>query len=321
MESLELRKCANIKSKKHKDQPCSYTATHGDFCSRHYKNPVRFVVKQVKVPEKILTRSGRQALLLLQRAWRKRSAFIRFCRQGPAANCHELASNTTEVYSLDSLDSIPKSFFFSFADDKKNIWAFDIRSLSHLVTEGNEIVNPYTRLPIASEILQRVHKRILWLRQRKFPILYATGENLTQDQIWNQKVLDVFFKMEALGYRASCRWFDDMNLSDHMSFYRKLFRLWNYQLGLTAAEKEAIIPGHNAGMTKLFRLTPDRIEANTHDLRWWRRTNLNLILEFLTRATQKSQQGLGALYVLMTLVQVVPEAGEAYPWVLESLGY
>jgi hypothetical protein len=321
METLELRKCANIKSKKHRDQACSYTATHGDFCSRHYKNPVRFVKKEAIFPDKILTRSGHSALVLLQRFWKHKSASLRFRRQGPAANYHELASNQLEVYSLDSLESIPKSFFFSFGDEKKNIWAFDIRSLSHLVTEGNEIVNPYTRGSIDSKTLQRIHKRILWLRQRKFPILYATGENLTQDQIWNQKVLDVFFKMEALGYRASCRWFNEMDLADHMRFYRRLHRLWMYQLGLTAAEKEAIVPGYNTGNTKLFRHPPDRIEADAHDLRWWRRANLNLILEFLTRAPQKSQQGLGALYILMSLVQVVPEAAEAYPWVVESLGY
>jgi len=320
MESLELRKCANIKSKKHKDQPCPYTATHGDFCSRHHKNPNRFITKMV-LPDKMLTRSAHQAVILLQKFWRVWSIKRRFQRQGPAANCYSLASNQTEVYSLDSLETIPKSFFFSFGDESKNIWAFDIRSLSHLVTEGNEIVNPYTRGLISSAVLQRIHRRILWLRERKFPILYATGENLTPDQLWNQKVLDVFFKMEALGYRASCRWFDEMNLSDHISFYRRLYRLWMYQLGLTSPEREAIVPGYNSGMTKLFRHTPDRIEANTHDLRWWRRANLNLILEFISRAHQKSQQGLGALYVLMALVQVVPEASEAYPWIRESLGY
>ncbi len=225
------------------------------------------------------------------------------------------------MYSLDTLDSIPKSFFFSFADEHKNIWAFDIRSLSHLVTEGNEIVNPYTRVPIDSSTIQKIHQRIVWLRKRKFPILYATGENMTPDQIWNQKVLDVFFKMEALGYRASCRWFDDMTQAEHMTFYRRIHRLWFFQLGLTAFEKEAIVPGYNAGMSKLFRQTPDRLESQAHDLRWWRRSNLNLILEFLTRSPQKSQQGLGALYVIMALVQVVPEAAEAYPWVRETLGY
>ena len=321
METLELRKCANIKSKKHKDQPCLYTATHGDFCSRHYKNPVRFQKKEAVFPEKMLTRSAHQAITFVQKFWKRWSAIKRFQRQGPAANATDLASNETEVYSLDVLSSIPRSFFFSFADANKNIWAFDIRSLSHLVTEGNEIVNPYTRVTISSDVLKKIHGRIIWLRERKFPILYATGENLTQEQIWNQRVLDVFFKMEALGYRASCRWFDEMTMTDHMSFYRKLYRLWMYQLGLTSLEREAIVPGYNSGMTKLFRQTPDRIESNAHDLRWWRRANLNLILEFITRSPQKSQQGLGALYVLMALVQVVPEANEAYPWVRESLGY
>jgi hypothetical protein len=320
MESLELRKCANIKSKKHKDQPCTLSATHGDFCSRHFKNPQRFTPKQV-IPEKVLTRSGYMALQRLQRFWRRWSAQKRFRRQGPAANCLDIASNQTEVYSLENIQSIPKSFFFSFADEKKNIWAFDIRSLSHLVTEGNEIQNPYTRRTLDSATLKKIHSRILWLRQRKFPILYAVGENMTQEQIWNQKVLDVFFKMEALGYRASCRWFDEMNQTDHSTFYRRLHRLWNYQLGLSHNEKEAIIPGYNTGMTKLFRLTPDRMESQAHDLRWWRRANLNLILEFLTKAPNKSQQSLGALYVLMALVQVVPEASDAYPWIRESLGY
>lgn len=320
MEGHSLRRCANIKSKKHKDQPCSFPATLGDFCARHAKNPNRFIQKEKAVPETVLTRSSARSIKTIQQFWRVWSGRNRYRRQGPAANVRQMASNSTEVYSLDSLDSIPLIYFFSFADETKNIWAFDIRSLSHLVTEGNEIQNPYTRLILSSEILQKIHSRILWLRQRKYAILYATGENLTQDQIWNQKVLDVFFKMEHLGYRASCRWFDQMNLSDHILFYRRMHRLWMYQLGLTAAEKEAIVPGYNTSMSKLFRLSPDRVETQNHDLRWWRRSNLNLILEFLTRAPQKSQQGLGALYVLMGLVQVVPDAAEAYPWVCETVG-
>jgi len=266
METLLLRKCCNIKSKKHRDQPCVFPATHGDFCSRHFKNPVRFTPSTQTMPTVVPTRSVLQAVHRIQRVWRKWSRAARWQRQGPAANYREVAANETEVYSLDPLSSIPSLFFFSFADTTKTIWAFDIRSLSHLVSEGNEIVNPYNRQTLSSETLQKIHKRILWLRQRKYPILYATGENMSQEQLWNQKVLDVFFKMEALGYRASCRWFDEMNLTEHMTFYRRLYRLWSYQLGLTAQEKEAIVPGYNAGLTKLFRLTPDRIETQHHDL-------------------------------------------------------
>lgn len=245
----------------------------------------------------------------------KWAARQRFWRQGPAANTREVSQNTTEVYSLESLDTIPQVFFFSFADNQKYIWSFDIRSLSHLLTEGVDAQNPYTRQVIVPSTLKKIHERLLWLRKRKYPILHMVGENLTQDQLWNQKVLDVFFKMDALGYRASCRWFEEMIRDDHELFYTRMYRLWTYQLGLTLTEKEAILPGPN----KLFKQTPDRTIHANHDIRWWRRNNLNMILEFLTRGTSKSQQGLGALYVLMGLVQVVPEAAEAYPWILESV--
>lgn len=316
MEGYTLRKCQNIKSRRHCSAPCSSAATHGDFCSRHFKNPVRFQGKKSSLfLNRILTRSEHQAVLSIQRFWKKWAARQRFKRQGPATNCREISQNSTEVYTLETLETVPLVFFFSFADESKSIWSFDIRSLSHLLKEGTEPQNPYTRQLLSKMILEKVHSRLQWLRLRKYPILHDTGENLTQEQIWNQKVLDVFFKMDALGYRASCRWFEEMDAEDHTLFYSRLYRLWMYQLGLTPQEKEEILPG----CTKIFKQTPERAITSNHDIRWWRRTNLNMILEFITRGTTKSQQGLGALYILMAIVQVVPEAAEAYPWILESL--
>lgn len=316
MEGYSLRKCQNIKSRRHSSAPCNSAATHGDFCSRHFKNPTRFQSQKPSLfLNRILTRSDHQAVLSIQKFWKKWAAHQRFHCQGPAANCREVSQNSTEVYTLESLDTIPTVFFFSFADDSKSIWSFDIRSLSHLLKEGAEPQNPYTRQPLSHIILEHIHSRLQWLRQRKYPILHETGENLTQEQIWNQKVLDVFFKMDALGYRASCRWFEEMDVDDHTLFYSRLYRLWMYQLGLSNQEKEEILPG----CTKIFKQTPERAITSNHDIRWWRRNNLNMILEFITRGTTKSQQSLGALYILMAIVQVMPEAAESYPWILESL--
>ena len=322
LQGTNFRKCANIKSRKQSGSPCTFTATQGDFCTRHYKNPVRFMSlkkSESVIEERILVRSDHRAVQKIQSFWRKWAAKARFRRQGPAANDYSVSQNNTEVYSLDPLDTIPKVFFFSFADIKKHIWSFDIRSLRHLLTEGTEALNPYTRETIASSVLSKINNRMIWLRKRRYPTLYATGENLTQEQIWNQKVLNVFFKMEELGYRASCRWFDMMQRIDHEDFYKKLFRLWHIYLHLTTQEKDAIVPGHAAYATKLFRHIPERVEGGKYDIRWWRRNNLNLMMEFMTRANEKSQQALGALYVLMALVQIVPEAAEAYPWILESV--
>ena len=315
MEGTALRKCQNIKSRRHKNAQCQSAATHGDFCSRHFKHPLRFQSQKPSIfLNRILTRSEHQAVLCIQRFWIKWAALRRFRSQGPASNLCKLSQNETEVYSLEPLKTIPTVFFFSFADTSKTIWSFDIRSLSHLIAEGTEAQNPYTRQPISQANLEKIHSRLQWLRKRRYPILHETGEHLTQEQLWNQKVLDVFFKMDSLGYRASCRWFDGMEREHHELFYAKLYRLWTHQLGLTILEKDSILPGG-----KLFKQTPEKALLGNHDLRWWRRNNLNLILDFISRGTSKSQQSLGALYVLMGLVQVVPEAAESYPWILESL--
>ena len=50
--SETIRVCANIRSRKHPDVQCIYTASHGDFCTRHYKNPTRFQeIKSINTTE------------------------------------------------------------------------------------------------------------------------------------------------------------------------------------------------------------------------------------------------------------------------------
>jgi len=322
MQTTGLRVCNNIKSKRHHDARCPAIATYGDYCTRHYKNPTRFTppsYRSAVALDRVFTRSENKAIKQIQSFWRRSSCFLRFRQQGPAVNLNEISSNATEVYSLEPISQIPQVYFFSFADSTKTIWSFDIRSLSQLITSSIEVQNPYTRESISSTILAKVHKRLTWLRQRKYAIVYTVNENLTQEQLWNQKVLDVFFKMEALGYRASYRWFDELTVNGHERFYSRLYRLWFYDLGMTTQEKEAMVPGYSSSSTKLFKSVPDRVMGGLYDLRWWRKNNLAVIVSLLTRASQKNQQALGALYILMSLVRVVPEAAEAYPWILETM--
>ena len=47
-----VRKCANTKNRKTLDVQCALNATHGDFCSRHWKHPQRFI-KIIETPDKL----------------------------------------------------------------------------------------------------------------------------------------------------------------------------------------------------------------------------------------------------------------------------
>ena len=306
-----VRKCSNIKSRKNPDVQCPLSASHGDYCMRHAKNPRPYIGH---VSPRMATRRHASAANTIRRFWKVYSSLYIFRTQGPAANDLSLAVNDTELYSLESVHTIPRIYRFSFSDEKKTIWIFDIRTLAYSLAKGAPQQNPYTRDILGPRIMEQIHARISWLRDRRYQILHVNTDALTPEQLWNQHVLDFFLKMESLGYYVSSDWFHQMNIPQHARFYIRLQQLWDWKLGLTMAEKNVIIPRH---MT-LFRFVPT-CEYLNKSLRWWQKISIGLIEHFVTGSDQRDKRALGTLYILIGLVQVSPAAAEALPWVVDAV--
>lgn len=315
---LAEKTCASIKSRKHKNIQCPFQATQGDFCHRHYKNPTRFQKKEAECSH-VHTRSEHSSAKRIQTFWKHHIDPFKKRLFGPAFFVRSVCSNQTEISTLEPIEKIPSVFFFSYVDSKGNCWSFDLRSLNHLLLEDTYLKNPYTREPLDSSTRNRLTQCNEYLNRRGIPCFYNLQENLNQKQMWNQKVLELFLKLDALGYRGSTQWFDTMTLLQQEKLYRRLYILWNYRLGLTSEEKETIIPGHLSTAKKLFRWTPDTVENANHDLHWWKKNNLELLSRFVSSSSDKTKQGLGALYLLMGFASIVREVGDAYPWILETV--
>ena len=320
MAELIGRRCQNSKSRAHPDVQCPLAANHGDYCYRHYKNPRRFVAPRVGAGkegwEEPAAGAGAEAAAgRIQRAWRRAAPRIRWRGQGPAANAPELANNDTELYSFDPLSSIPQAYFFSFADLRKAIWAFDIRTLAHSMGTGFASMNPYTRETLPAQAVACLQARVAWLRARGYQIQHIMTDVLTPEQLWNQRVLDVFLKIEALGYYANADWFHALQEFHLIILYKRLSALWEWRLGLTPLQKEAIVPGHaDPGERRLFKIVADDHFEKPRG--WWARQVLSVIEAFVGRAAEAEQRKLGAMYVLMGLVQVSRAAAMALPWAL-----
>jgi hypothetical protein len=320
MAETQYRRCANIKSRAHSDVQCASPATHGDFCGKHCKKPIRFFDRRGNDQRNIFTRSDASAAQAIQRWWRRKAAWRRIYTQGPAIHERSICENETEVYSLEPVKQIPQVFFFSYADPNRHVWGFDIRSLLQILSQGKALQNPYTRDEFPTKITAKFRRRVEWLRKRKFALLYGLEEAITPEQEWNHRVLDIFMKIEALGYLLSTSWFEDLTMADQKKFYRTVYQLWYWRLGLTPAQRDEICPGHQTNNNRLFRQNPDEAERNHKDVKWWKKQNLNLITSLISRGTSKANKGLGALYTVMGLVTVCDQAAEAYPWIAESLG-
>ena len=313
--------CQSIKSKKHPEARCPNQATkdkgEGIWCSKHIRTKIKFeqntsLTQLSSAPKKKREESAK----IIQNFWNRYGRSILRRVKGILTYVPKEAHNDKDIYSYEPVETIPLTYRFSYVDEKGHAWLFDMRFLLQLLQYGNDLKNPFTQEVIPAHILERLQSFSSKLRAKNVPIVYLEKDELTPEQIWNQKVLDVFLKFTALGYGVNVLWFESMNTRLHEHFYTRLWELWNRILNLTEADRERIVPGHNAGRAPLFRWIPQQICGRGFDLKWWRKQNLMLMKTFLTRAENKHDQGCGALYVLTALANTHPHCGQAFQWLL-----
>lgn len=307
--------CTSIKSKKNPHLRCTSAAVGtGSWCSRHRRSQIAWESKVPRIPP--FTKRQKTAGARINVWWRLHGRLRARRAHGPALFSLDIAQNPKDVYSFDPISTIPFVYHFSYADTQKLVWVFDLRFLSQIMTYGQELRNPFTQELFPARLSQRLQARAEALRGRGIPIVYLDKDILTPEQSWNQKVLDVFLKLHAHGYGANILWFESLGVRGHELFYTSLFRLWTISLGLTEADRERIVPGHNSGRSPLFRWDPVTIIGRYQEIKWWRKQTLGLMNAFLTRAREKEVRGCGALYILTALAQTHPGAAEVFPWLV-----
>lgn len=344
--SQQRHQCISIKSRRHINLRCPNPAVlEGQWCAVHGRSRIPWVPHQspqliplsesnvLEVPsltlEKKKARQRRKvvnpkqnvnivAAKKIQNAWllHGRLRLIKEC--GLLLFCPEEAHNEKDIYTYDNVNTIPFSYRFSYKDDEGHAWLFDLRFVLHLLQYGSDLKNPFTQAPIPPFILERLQLRSNSLQKMKKPIVYIDETELTAEQIWNQKVLDIFLKLNALGYCANILWFESLGVRGQEYFYTKLYDIWMNQMQLTDEARESIIPGYNSGRAALFRWHPNKICGRGLELKWWRKQNLNLMKTFITRSHEKDMQVTGALYILTAMANVHPRAAESFPWLVQE---
>lgn len=245
----------------------------------------------------------------IQRLWCRFRLKKRFTFQGPATNFPECADNETELWSLAPVATIPLLYRWSYADAKKHIWIFDIRSL-HAMLRTDTAQNPYTREAFPDTALAHFQKRSAWLRKQKYCLEHTEEETLTPDQIWHQTLLDMTLKYDALGYYFCIHWFERLRAAQLIQLYVELMELWFFRFNLPPAVKQQIVPQWNT-TNLLFRYSPPELVGN--DLRRLQ-TRLVEVLDKLVSAPTKELQSRGAIVGLTGLAFVSPLVAAHYTW-------
>lgn len=297
------RKCIAARSIRYPTQQCGLTACDGDLCNMHSKYGCILYV----LPVKTVTVNTAVKINKL----RIKLGILRWRRQGFAAAYTSLASNDTEIYSLDTVSCIPRLYRFSINDASKNIWLFDIRSLLRMWDEsiGKTLINPYTRAQFSTIDMLRFHTRIAWIRYRKYNIYYTHQSTLTSRQQYQQKLINTFANFDRAGYITQSEWFETLTAEQHRSLRQEIQTLWLVRLNLSPITQRTILPKSNGNIFAFSTGCDDLIEMQNLDILW----------RLSTEAATADDRTTGIMYGLMALCKVSSQCYEQYGWLREQI--
>ncbi len=235
--------------------------------------------------------------------------------KGPGLFNRESCNNSNDFFTLEKIDSIPYSQFYSYKDSKDFVYGFNILSLYKLLTKHNiNTCNPYNRDKFPPDILAKIKQIITLTKISKYEVVIEDTSQIDIIKEFKLRILSLFQNINSLGNYSKSEWFTELTREKVVVFIRELYDIWNYRAQLLPEIKISIVPPHGNPF----------ININIHYLRDFSLTQLQrkatFIMEKMVNSTEVTcNRNLGACYILSALTLVNNEAAESLPWLYQSV--
>lgn len=242
---------------------------------------------------------------------------------GPGFLKKTLCTNEVDFCTLDNLQDIPYTQFFSFKDENDFIYGYDIVSLYNLYLKSNkDFINPFSQQTIEKSITKKMIYFIKLSKILKLPINidYDIINNLNEIKQIEMDVLTLFQQIDSLGHYTSTSWFNDLNKKTLLKFVSELYDIWNYRANLSREIKREISPPTGDP----FYLPNNTIQLSLlkdASLIKIKKYILNVMDNLVNSGINNSSRSLGVYYILSAFTLVNRDAAEAMPWLYEAVIY
>lgn len=222
--------------------------------------------------------------------------------------------NDTDFYTFEEKKDIDYNYLFSYSENNnQNIYFFDIRSFKLLIQNSNQnnIINPYNRKIIPTYVINNYNILIKHLIKNNIDINFEK-DILSEQQIFNQKIINIFQKIDAFGYNTSIEWFTQLSIYSLKKMWVHLEDIWSYRSNLNYNQKDNIIQKNKSQPFNKFKYINhnlDKIILQNYIL-----DDINI---FITSGKNPSFSNIGCLYVLTALSYVSKECIESMPWLTQ----
>lgn len=239
---------------------------------------------------------------------------------GPAIYNRSQCNNLDDFVTTENMDEISYYYFISYLDKDNFVYGFNLSSLYNLF-KHKDYKNPYTRNLFSKTFINTVEKRLrLNNVYRKYDLIQ---KNNKQDFSIQSKTVELFQKMDSLGFYTQMEWMYKLNIHKLILFFRELYDIWNYRAQLTPETKRSICPPNGNPFSDI------NIRA-IYNNQYSEDTNYNNIYKILLRVIERlictgnqviDNQYMGASYVLSALTLVNQGAANSLPWLYESVAH
>ena len=235
---------------------------------------------------------------------RKHIKYKRNKLRGPGYQNKSICKNQEDFLFMTNINDIDDTFFFSYIDDKYNVWFFDIRSFLKIIE--NDKRNPWTRDILPDDVIQRAINL-----SNNIPNLEINDYN--KEFIINdikQSTVNLFSAINLCGYDMNIDWFLKLRRSQLKNLYILLEDIWNYRAQLSDDTKHKICPPNGV----LCSLPVNDINS-INDKRELQRIILYDINR-INKAVNIDDKRLGFIYFIIALCDVSQACYECYYWLI-----
>jgi hypothetical protein len=241
---------------------------------------------------------------------------------GPGFKNKSTCTNETDFFTMDPLSELTNSQFYSFEDSDGFIYGFDLLSFYNLIYKcDGQIKNPYNRLPISSENIEKFRSLLRLSRILKIPIcteIKDIHEEISLKKSIELRALSLFQNIDALGNYSNAQWFLNLDKPLLIKLIRELLDIWSYRAPLSIETKRAICPPLGNPFSRLIHIHQLQMVENMDEIR---KFTLEILERFVNLGIDRDSQCLGAYYVLGALTLVSPDAATSLPWLYQAVCY
>ena len=239
--------------------------------------------------------------------------------KGPGLQNRSLCTNQSDFFTLEELNKVENSQFYSFKDKDGFIYGFDICSLYNMIVIEKIKDNPYNRnkLPINKIMrdLRSLVKRGKIFNEAPNIKLETNLNELSPKKQIELKALELFQLMDGRGFITNPVWFLQLPRIYVKRFLRELVDVWEYRAQIDTATKRKVNPQHG---NPFFGFNIQVLLHKPYEV--LQKRVLDLIEIFITKGEDNDAKYLGVCYVLGALTTVSHDCAIALPWLYSAFG-